>query len=48
MPVSSCEEGYVTGNLITGDSGYLKINHTGETRYVYPGDQAQKNTGNDD
>jgi sulfatase domain protein len=35
MKVSGCSEGSVTGNLITGDAGSLKI-RDGKAEYVYP------------
>ena len=35
MKVSGCTEGSVTGNLITGDAGSLKIQN-GKAEYVYP------------
>ena len=35
MPVSGCTEGYVTGNLLTGDVGSLKIER-GKVQFVAP------------
>ena len=35
MPISGCTEGYVTGNLLTGDVGSLKIQH-GQAQFIYP------------
>lgn len=36
MPVSTCEQGVVTGNFVTGDAGYLKIYPDGHSEYIYP------------
>ena len=35
MPISGCIEGYVTGNLLTGDVGSLKIQHN-QVQFIYP------------
>jgi len=35
LSTSDCKVGYVNGNLLTGDSGYLKINQeTGEIKKI--------------
>ncbi|MFC0309659.1 phosphoethanolamine transferase [Gallibacterium trehalosifermentans] len=36
MPISTCEQGVVTGNFVTGDAGYLKIYPDGHSEYIYP------------
>lgn len=35
MPEPGCREGTVTGNLLTGDAGYIEIKN-GKSQYVYP------------
>lgn len=36
MPISTCESGVINSNLLTGNSGYLKVDSKGDMQFVYP------------